>query len=81
MIKEAVLQSLKQEDLELHFDWIIFSLNGCFPHTDCKEVLETWDKCAMFHSQISMLLKMYKRFSNTLRPPVLLCEIIRRCAW
>lgn len=81
MIKEAVLQSLKQEDLELHFDWIIFSLNGCFPHTDCKEMLETWDKCAMFHSQISMLLKMYKRFSNTLRPPVLLCEIIRRCAW
>ncbi|CAG9985160.1 unnamed protein product, partial [Clonostachys byssicola] len=81
MIKEAVLQSLKQDDLELHFDWIVFSLNACFPHTDCKEMLETWDKCAMFHSQISMLLKMYKRFSNTLRPPILLCEIVRRCAW
>ncbi|VUC20615.1 unnamed protein product, partial [Clonostachys rosea] len=81
MIKEAVLQSLRKEDLELHFDWIVFSLNGCFPRTNCTQMLETWDKCAMFHSQISMLLKMYKRFSDTLRPPILLCEIVRRCAW
>lgn len=24
---------------------------------------------------------IYGRFRNILRPPILLCEVIRRCAW
>jgi hypothetical protein len=70
------------EDLALHFDWAIFALNGCFPKaTPGTPLLQDWNRCAVFHSQIVVLLEIYKRFSNSLRPPILLCEIVRRCAW
>ncbi|KAJ8130566.1 hypothetical protein O1611_g3068 [Lasiodiplodia mahajangana] len=82
IVREAVLQSLSTEVLEAHFDWAVFALNACFPQTPrSAPLLRDWDRCAVFHPQISTLLDIYDRFSASLRPPILLCEVVRRCAW
>jgi hypothetical protein len=84
MGRELVLQSLSRtpESLAARFDWAVFALNACFPTTPHgSPLLHDWDRCAMLHPHISALLDVYKRFSNTLRPAVLLCDIVRRCSW
>ncbi|KAI0873975.1 P-loop containing nucleoside triphosphate hydrolase protein [Hypoxylon argillaceum] len=82
IVREAVLQSLSADALAVHFDWVVFALNACFPKTPrSAPLLSDWDRCAVFHPQISALLDIYNRFSASLRPPILLCEVVRRCAW
>ena len=74
--------SVDKDMFAVNFDWAVFSLNGCFPKTPhASPLLEDWDKCALFHPHLSALVEIYKRFSYILRPPILLCEVIRRCSW
>ncbi|KAJ5152920.1 uncharacterized protein N7482_009398 [Penicillium canariense] len=82
IIREAVLQSLDPNKFVVLFDWAVFSLNALFPKTPGgAPLLAEWDACAIYHNHLSSLLNLYLRFASSLRPPVLLCEVIRRCAW
>jgi hypothetical protein len=82
IVREAVIQSLDMNKFPVMFDWAVFSLNALFPKTwHAAPLLGEWDACALYHSHLRSLLNLYLRFTSALRPPVLLCEVIRRCAW
>ncbi|UKZ65996.1 uncharacterized protein TrAtP1_007180 [Trichoderma atroviride] len=82
IVREAVLKSIASEDLAYLFDWAVFALNACFPKgLGGSPLLKEWDDCALLHPHLSALMKIYGRFRNILRPPIMLCEVIRRCAW
>ncbi|KAL7892939.1 hypothetical protein HDV64DRAFT_272909 [Trichoderma sp. TUCIM 5745] len=82
IVREAILKSIESEDLAYLFDWAVFALNACFPKTlGGSPLLKEWNDCALLQPHLSALMVIYRRFQNSLRPPILLCEVIRRCAW
>ena len=82
MVKWALLQSLDDSRICLLFDSILFMLNAKFPRMEGgKFISDEWERCAVYHHHVLALVDVYERFSSILRPPILLCELIRRCAW
>lgn len=70
------------DKVQMIFDRAVFALNAGFPKTPGgRALLQDWSICNMYRSHVASLLGMYERFASHLMPPVLLCEIIRRCSW
>jgi hypothetical protein len=40
-----------------------------------------WRDCEDYNMQVSSLLEKYLWYKENLDPPILLCEIARRCTW
>ncbi|KAH8655539.1 hypothetical protein BX600DRAFT_525704 [Xylariales sp. PMI_506] len=82
IVKELVLRSVKPLALAIRFDWVVFAMNGSFPKSGGgSHLVDVWEECAPFYPHVKELVKVYVRFSTLFRPPILLCEVIRRCAW
>ena len=82
IIREAILQSIDPTTLPQLFDWAVFALNECFPQSyRGGPMYQHWRRCAEYHIHLSALIQTYHRFASSLRLPIMLCEIIRRCAW
>lgn len=57
-------------------------LNAAFPtQSDGLPLLEQWIICEEYCPHILALLNAYDKFKGNLGHPILLCEIVRRCAW
>jgi hypothetical protein len=82
MVKEAVLNSMEGTRKHEIFTRTIFMLNAKFPSLQYGLPLhEQWETCENYHPHVSSLLNAYKRHRESLGFPILLCEIVRRCAW
>ena len=82
LVKEAVLHAIDQDRLASRFDNATFSLNARFPKMGGGVALvDQWEQCAAYHLHVTALLSLYRRNKAHLNPPILLCELIRRCAW
>jgi hypothetical protein len=82
MVKEAVLNSMEDAHKRETFTSTIFILNARFPSLQYGlPLLEQWEACENYHPHVSSLLKVYQQHRESLGFPILLCEIVRRCAW
>jgi hypothetical protein len=64
------------------FNRAIFLINGVFPElNNALPLFQKWRTCGLYHPHVLALLKSYRQRRRELGLPILLCEVIRRCAW
>ena len=64
------------------FNRLVFILNADFPHQPDGEPLHgVWKSCEELSSQVAALLDSFAWYGDGLTPPILLCEVVERCAW
>jgi hypothetical protein len=64
------------------FNRTVFLLNAKFPQQqDGKPMHENWRTCQELSRQVSSLLETYSWYKDEVGYPILLCEIVTRCAW
>jgi hypothetical protein len=82
IVKEAVINAMGDPHKRETFTRTVFNLNARFPSLQYGQpLLEQWEVCEKYHPHVSSLLKAYKKHQESLGFPILLCEIVRRCAW
>lgn len=88
LVQIAVAKSMSPRTMSLVFHKLVFFLNASFPRqTEGRPLLDQWEKCDELASQVEALLKAYKQqqqqqqHQKDMVEPILLCEIICRCAW
>ena len=64
------------------FNRLLLVLNADFPHQPAGEPLHgSWSSCEDLSSQIVALLDTFSWYHDELGSPILLCELVTRCAW
>ena len=64
------------------FNQTVFLLNAEFPQQqDGKPMHENWKTCQELSRQVSSLLETHSWYKDEVGYPILLCEIVTRCAW
>lgn len=82
LVQLAVAKSMSPQTISIVFHQLVFFLNASFPRqADGRPLLDQWGKCEELSSQVEALLESYKQYQKDLGEPILLCEIICRCAW
>lgn len=82
IIKQAVLNTMSTDQALEVFNRTVFLINGVFPELNHSlPLFEQWRTCALYHPHVLALLKIYRQKRQELGLPILLCEVIRRCAW
>lgn len=82
IVKEAVLNTIEHQHKCETFMRTVFILNARFPSLEYGfPLLEQWEECEKYRPHVSSLLQAYKGYPESLNFPILLREIIRRCAW
>jgi tetratricopeptide (TPR) repeat protein len=72
--------------LSIIFHKLVFFLNASFPRqTDGRPLHDQWERCGELASQVLSLLASYQLYRDAITihhgEPLLLCEVICRCAW
>lgn len=82
LVRIAVAQSMDPERKAEIFNQTVFLLNAEFPQQqDGKPMHENWKTCQELSRQVSSLLETYSWYKDEVGYPILLCEIVTRCAW
>jgi len=64
------------------FQKVLFFLNDRFPGAQDGGLLyQWWIQCEQYVPHIAAVTRFYKGHRDELGIPMMLCEIIRRCAW
>lgn len=82
ILQDSVAHSFDTSTRSRSFNRVLFFLNGCFPvQQDGGQLFEWWCQCEEFVPHIVSAVRFYKKYRQHLGPPIILAEIIRRCAW
>lgn len=82
ILQDSVAHSFDAATRSRSFSKILFYLNGCFPtQRDGGLLFEQWYLCEQYIPHIFSVVQFYRKNIKLLDPPVMLAEIIRRCAW
>ncbi|KAK5659347.1 hypothetical protein OQA88_1440 [Cercophora sp. LCS_1] len=85
LVQIVVARSMTAHKLSVLFHKLVFFLNASFPRqADGRPLHGQWDRCGELASQVQALLASYKLYQDaicTYGVPLLLCEVICRCAW
>ncbi|KAL9077566.1 MAG: hypothetical protein Q9157_003318 [Trypethelium eluteriae] len=64
------------------FNRLLFILNAAFPHQpDGQPLVGAWKPCEELSSQVVALLDTFAWYGDELGCPILLGEVVSRCAW
>ncbi|RGP69660.1 tetratricopeptide repeat-containing, partial [Fusarium sporotrichioides] len=82
ILQDSVAHSFDAATRSRSFSKVLFYLNGCFPtQRDGGLLFEQWYLCEHYIPHIFSVVQFYRKNIKLLDPPVMLAEIIRRCAW
>lgn len=82
ILQDSVAHSFDTSTRSKSFNRVLFFLNGCFPvQQDGGQLFEWWCQCEEYVPHIVSAVRFYKKYRHHLGPPIILAEIIRRCAW
>jgi hypothetical protein len=82
LVRTAVSRAMKPERRLEVFSKVVYILNADFPtQADGKPLHARWNDCERLHRQVAALLNSYEYFADDIGYPIMLCEIIERCAW
>ncbi|KAH7252747.1 hypothetical protein BKA59DRAFT_526252 [Fusarium tricinctum] len=82
ILQDSVAHSFDISTRSRSFNKVLFFLNGCFPvQQDGGQLFEWWCQCEEYVAHIVSAVRFYKKHRQYLDPPIILAEIIRRCAW
>ncbi|UZP45158.1 hypothetical protein NXS19_012970 [Fusarium pseudograminearum] len=82
ILQDSVAHSFDAATRSRSFSKVLFYLNGCFPtQRDGGLLFEQWYLCEQYIPHIFSVVQFYRKNIKLLDPPVMLAEIIRRCAW
>lgn len=82
ILQDSVAHSFDTSTRSRSFNRVLFFLNGRFPvQQDGGQLFEWWCQCEEYVPHIVSAVRFYKKYRQHLGPPIMLAEIIRRCAW
>lgn len=82
LILMAVRSSMAPERISFILSRIVFFLNSSFPEQQAgKPLYNKWSACKELATNVVSLRNWYKTYQDTLPPPIMLCEVMCRCAW
>ncbi|CAG7558312.1 unnamed protein product [Fusarium equiseti] len=82
ILQDSVAHSFDVATRSRSFNRVLFFLNGCFPlQQDGGRLFEWWCQFEEYVPHIASTVRFYKKHRQDLDPPIMLAEIIRRCAW
>lgn len=82
LVSLAVAESMSPSTRALVFARVVFQLNAAFPSQSTgRPFLDAWASCEEFASQVTSVLDCYFVHRDDLAAPILLCEVVARCAW
>lgn len=82
ILQDSVAHSFDVATRCRSFNRVLFFLNGCFPlQQDGGRLFEWWCQCEEYVPHVVSAVRFYKKHRQGLDPPIMLAEIIRRCAW
>ncbi|KAF4970343.1 hypothetical protein FSARC_2599 [Fusarium sarcochroum] len=82
IIQGAVVRSMDTPTRSEVFRRVLFFLNSCFPKVrDGGRLFKWWVQCEEYVPHVIAVTRFFKKHREELETPIMLSEIIRRCAW
>lgn len=82
LVRLAVAESMSPSTKSSVFNRVILQLNAAFPsQSDGRPLHDQWHSCEELAPQVAAVLESYFIKKAELDDPILLCEIVARCAW
>ncbi|KIL89242.1 hypothetical protein FAVG1_07636 [Fusarium avenaceum] len=82
ILQDSVAYSFDTSTRSRSFNRVLYFLNGRFPvQQDGGRLFDWWCQCEEYVPHIVSAVRFYKKHHQYLSPPIMLAEVIRRCAW
>lgn len=78
-VREAVIATLDHDTCQIRFDWLAFRLYYNLP--ELASLFTTWNDWTSYGELLKTLIQIHEKWSKIVRPPIMMCEIMRGCAW